>query len=260
MGMPKQPDDPNSLYSPFSETLHQIGFGEHNSFHHFELGTLFWSDVRLFGCYERIASVLPIADLDARPFLNADIEHFIIRFRIVLNDIAFVVRQLLPANARGINSPQGGAHPLNREVSFFELTKRLKVAGDAYSELASVMSCAAVWSDPLRKQRDQIIHYKAKAVVFESCPLEYALIAVAGTEAIMSTPEGGARIVMHPVPELVDGNLVRLYRFVHGDLDHAVRRYADRAGIKRRPAGTGTKMSAIGIARFRERNNGKLTW
>lgn len=127
-------DDPHSLYVPLFEVLDAIGFGEHENFRHFNTGTLFWSLTRLFGCYERVLSVTALARED-RPFLDSDIEHYIIRFRIVLNDVAFIVRQVMPSDLRGFKGPAGGVHPKNREMSVFKLSEYLSKNSSTFLSL-----------------------------------------------------------------------------------------------------------------------------
>lgn len=161
-----QSDDPHSLYVPLFESLDAVGFGEHENPHHFNTGTLFWSLTRLFGCYERIMSVIDLKR-EERPFLDADVESFIIRFRIVLNDIAYVIWQLLPKNTRGLKGPRGGTHPRNREMSVFLLTEYLTANASTYSELTTAFSDATPWITRLRNDRDNVIHYKSKVVIFE---------------------------------------------------------------------------------------------
>ncbi|MBK7540814.1 MAG: hypothetical protein IPI57_03130 [Candidatus Competibacteraceae bacterium] len=104
---------------------------------------------------------------EERPFLDADVESFIIRFRIVLNDIAYVIWQLLPKNTRGLKGPRGGTHPRNREMSVFLLTEYLTANASTYSELTTAFSDATPWITRLRNDRDNVIHYKSKVVIFE---------------------------------------------------------------------------------------------
>jgi hypothetical protein len=107
----------DSLPVPFFATLHAIGFGEHGNLHHFETGTLFWSLVRLFGHYERIAEVLNRPS-HQRPHLESDIESYIVRLRIVLNDIAYVIWQFLPKSTRGLKAKRG--HPRSSSLLVIE--------------------------------------------------------------------------------------------------------------------------------------------
>lgn len=248
-----QPDDPHSLYVPLFESLDAVGFGEHENPHHFNTGTLFWSLTRLFGCYERIMSAIDLKR-EERPFLDADIESFIIRFRIVLNDIAYVIWQLLPKNTRGLKAPRGGTHPRNRELSVLLLTRYLTENASTYPELATVFSNATPWITRLKNERDNIIHYKSKVVIFEGESLLFAFLGAAGTERTEPTPDGGQSLVLQSVLELVNGQMLALHQLMHEGLAAAVRAHATRFGLKSAQVGWGHRITCPGIQRFRQAN------
>jgi hypothetical protein len=124
---------------------------------HFDIGTLFWSQARLFGFYYRVLTALS-REREERPFLEADIESFIIRFRIVLNDVAYVVRQLLPTSLRGLEGPKGNRHPKNQEVSISDVVRFLGKNSTEYTELANAFSANATWMHKLKAQRDNVVH------------------------------------------------------------------------------------------------------
>lgn len=248
-----QVTDPHDLPVPLFEVLGAIGFGEHANLHHFNTGTLFWSLTRLFGCYERAMASLSLPFME-RPFLEADIENFIIRFRIVLNDIAYVVWQLLPQNARGLKGPKGGTHTRNREVSVLAIADFIEKNATHYPELAVAFSTARPWINRLRNDRDNVVHYKSKALVFDTDPPSFALINAAGTERSESTPEGGSRLVVEPIPSFINGQLLSLHNFMHRDLAIAVRAHAVRANLKQVPVGGNARMRCIGTMRFKEEN------
>jgi hypothetical protein len=248
-----QPDDPHSLYVPLFESLDAVGFGEHENLHHFNTGTLFWSLTRLFGCYERVMSVIDLTR-DERPFLDADLEYFIIRFRIVLNDIAYVIWQLLPNNPRGLKGPSGGTHPRNREMSVVSLTDYLNRNASTYPELSSAFLNATPWMTRLRNDRDNVIHYKFKAVIFEGDSPLFALIGAAGTERTEPTPNGGQRLVLQSVTEFVNGQMLALHLFMHDSLVSAIKAHATRFEIKSVQVGWGARITCRGINRFRQKN------
>jgi hypothetical protein len=248
-----QPDDPHSLYVPLFESLSAVGFGEHENLHHFNTGTLFWSLTRLFGCYERIMSAIDLKR-EERPFLDADVESFIIRFRIVLNDIAYVIWQLLPNNRRGLKGPRGGTHPKNREISAFLLSDYLTANALTYPELAAAFSDAAPWMTRLKNDRDNVVHYKSKVVIFGNESPSFALLAAAGTERTESTPEGGQRLVLQSVAEFVNGQMLSLHRFMHENLAAAVQAHAIRCGLKSIQVGRDSRIICAGIQKFRQFN------
>ncbi|MXS82766.1 hypothetical protein [Nitrosomonas oligotropha] len=248
-----QPDDPHSLYVPLFDTLDAVGFGEYENPHHFNTGTLFWSLTRLFGCYERIMSVINLSR-EERPFLDADLENFIIWFRIVLNDIAYVTWQLLPKSARGLKGPRGGSHPQNREVSILSLAGYLIANTSTYPELSAAFSNAVPWMTRLRKDRDNVIHYKSKAVVFESDSPLFALLGAAGTEHTEPTPDGGQRLVLESVVEFVNGQMLTLHQFMHDSLATAIKAHVTRLGLKSVQVGWCHRITCFGINRFRQNN------
>ena len=116
----------------------------------------FWSLTRLFGCYKRVISVLPLP-FEQRYFLAADIENFVIRMHVVLNDIAYVVRQLLPKNVRGLKGPGGGTHPKNQEMSIIDMIDFLIESADQFPELSAAFAKASDWISILRDRRNNVL-------------------------------------------------------------------------------------------------------
>lgn len=246
-------NDTNSLLVPLFGVLHAISFGEHENIRYFGTGTLFWSITRLFGSYERVMSVL-LLPKERRPYLDADIENFIIRFRIVLNDIAYIIWQLLPPNTRGLKGPKGSVHPNNREISFFSLMEFLDKHMSTYPEFSQVFSETAKWTSRLKNDRDNVVHYKAMATVFESDPLSFSLLNAAGTERKVTTPDGKQKLHLEPIGEFINGQMLAIHEFMHSKLVSAVIPYADRVGLKSVQVGRDGRITCIGISTFREHN------
>ena len=250
--MPQHADH-NDLAVPMFEVLRSIGFGEHSNPHHFNTGTLFWSLTRLFGCYERVMSALELPFAE-RPFLEADVETFIVRFRIVLNDVGYVLWQVLPRDARGLKGPKGGTHPKNKEVSIVAICDYLTANSALHPELADALARAQPWISRLRNDRDNVVHYKSKALVFDTQPSSFALINAAGTERSEATPEGGSRLRLEPIPDFVNGQLLALHSFMHTDLALAIRAHDVRSNFKLVPVGWNERMRCIGTRRFKAQN------
>ncbi|MED5618127.1 hypothetical protein [Ideonella sp. BN130291] len=248
-----QENSPHSLHVPLFQSLDAIGFGEHGNIRHFDTGTLFWSLTRLFGCYERVFLALAMSRED-RLFLDADLEHYIIRFRIVMNDVAFVIRQIMPSSLRGFKGLTGGVHPKNREMSVFTLAQYLSKNSDSFPEFAEAFASASKWMARLANDRDNVVHYKSKVVVFETPIPSFALVNAAGTERSEPTADGRSQMALTQISEFVNSQMLALHRFMHEDLATAVTSYASRVGLKSIQAGHNHRISCIGIQRFRSIN------
>jgi len=248
-------DTSQYISTPLYGVLRSIGFGEHRDVHYFQINALFWSMERLFGCYERIMSVLSMKRSE-RPFLEADIENFIIRFQVVLNDLAYIMRQLIPEKAQGIAGYKGGVHPRNREVSMSDMIEKISKKSDEYQEFVDVLNEASVWMLQLRDSRNKVIHYKAKVVLFESDSPEFAFLDAAEPKEkeMERTPDGGYRIITTPVERFINDQMKALHHFQHVTLVNAIRQYVHRTGIRIIEVGTDPRMSAIGVARFKRLN------
>lgn len=244
---------PDYITTPLFGVLRAIGYGEHNDLDYFKSHALFWSMERLFGCYERVMSVLEL-EPDQRPFLGADIESFIIRFQIILNDIAYIIRRLLPVGAQGLPAFKGNVDYRNREVSMASMIDKIQRNGSDYPEFQQILAEASAWLLNLRKNRNDVVHYKAKVIVFESGPPSFAFLASAGTEETVKAEDGSSRVVTIPVESFINGQMLDLHRFLQVTLVDAIRTYAERVGLKYVQIGTDARMAAFGITRFKRVN------
>jgi len=244
-----------SLSTPLFGLLGSLGHSEFKWYHHFDTGTLFWSLTRLFGFYHRI--ILSIqSHREQRLFLESDIESFIIRMRIVLNDTAFIIRQLLPEQEQGLKGPKGGVHPKNKEMSMMDLFKYIEKKPDGFHEFTKVLEQNRNWIFRLREQRDNIVHYKSKVIIFETEPdISFAMLNAGGTEKTVPTENGGNRVVMTPVFEYVNSQTMSLNKFLHVDLVSAIEQYIKRRGMKFIEVGKNPRMTCIGIPLFKKINN-----
>lgn len=247
--------DIHSLPTPLFGLLGSLGHLKHGWYHHFEIGTLFWSLTRLFGFYHRIITAVDL-DRNNRSFLDSDIESFIIRMRIVLNDVAFIVRQLLPEQAQGLKGPKGGTHPRNKEMSMLDIFKYLSEKNHDFPELTTALHKNKDWILRLKDQRDNIVHYKSKVIIFETEPnVSFSMLNAAGTEKTVPTEKGGNRVVTTPVFKFINSQMVSLHHFLHRDLYSALRDCIVRKDMDFKEIGFNPRMSCIGISVFKKVNN-----
>ncbi|MBU2591409.1 MAG: hypothetical protein ABIJ24_04555 [Nitrospinota bacterium] len=244
-----------SLSTPLFGLLGSLGHSEFRWYHHFDTGTLFWSLTRLFGFYHRIILSLQL-QREQRVFLDSDIESFIIRMRIVLNDTAFIIRQLLPKNEQGLKGPKGGVHPRNKEMSMMDIFKYIEKNPNDFHEFTNVLKQNRDWIFRLRDQRDNIIHYKSKVIIFETEPnISFAMLNAAGTEVTEPTEDGGQRVVTTPIFEYINSQTLSLHKFLHVDLVSAIEQYIKRSGMKFSEVGENPRMTCMGIPLFKEINS-----
>jgi hypothetical protein len=247
--------DIHSISTPLFGLLGSLGHTEFSGYHHFDMGTLFWSLTRLFGYYHRIISDL-VLERDNRQFLDSNIEGFIIRMRIVLNDVAFIIRQLLPHCGTGLKVPKGKTHPRNREMSIMDIYDYLSKSQDKYPEFTTALDKNKRWIFHMREQRDNVVHYKSKVIIFETeQEISFAMLNAAGTEKSVPTATGEIRIVTTPVFEFVNGQALSLHNFLHTDLYIALKEHILKNYKSFKKIGSDERMTCIGIALFKKINN-----
>ncbi len=154
--------------------------------YYFQKDGLFWSMNRLFAHYSRIVSVYnPVTTGHGnKDFLDADLESYIVRHRVVLNSVAYMLWQLLELLAINIKiKPKGNSHPMNKEMSIFDLFKVLEKHGNTNTcGIYDVLKVGMKEFSFMRDQRDNIVHYKSWVMIFGDGPdFEFAIMNPAGT-------------------------------------------------------------------------------
>jgi len=251
MGGANSDDQPSSIAVPLIQVFFCHGRGSRKQF---ELNTLFWSLTRLFGTYHRIMTEIA-EPRHYRPLLEADIENFIIWMRIVLNDLAFLVWQVLQEHHRDVKNPKGGVHPKNKEMSIYDLLKSLDKVRSHYPEIAKAFDDARTWIELLRNQRDNVVHFKSRAIVIETEPVSFSLINAGHTEKYETRPDGSSVVVSQPVSDFINGQMLSLYNFMHSELANALRKHIDRHKLGYLEIGGIHRMACVGIELFRKVNS-----
>src|SRR5206468_13106490 len=117
----------------------------------------------------------------------------------------------------------------------------------SYPELAHAFSSASYWMARLKNDRDNVVHYKSQVVIFESPSPSFAFLNAAGTERTEPTSEGGTKLLLEPVAEFVNSQMLALHQFMHEDLACALTSHASRAGFKSVQVGWNHRITCIGI-------------
>lgn len=228
--------------------------------YYFEQFSIFWSINRLFSFYYRIISVYnPKTTYSGdKSFLDADLEGYVIRHRIIQNDIAYSIWQLLELCGFDIGlHPKGGVHPKNKELSFFDLNKKLSANTDSRLDiLRTAVQNGAQKFGFLKDQRDNISHYKSAVFIFGNGPdFEFAIMNAAGTMPMVNT-EGVTKLALKKVFNFVNEQHLFLWGWLNGELTDAVVALAQANNISANPSDFPVHLSGgSAIALFKEVNN-----
>jgi hypothetical protein len=244
-------NDADSLPMPLFSVLDGIGWGTHKEHRYFETHTLFWSLSRLFGTFERTVNAAGKAS-SSRELLSMDIEYFIIRYRVALNDIAFVLRQLLPANVRHLPGPSGATAPDNREVSYRDLAKYFAKYPDQFPEFSVCFANADNWTNRMSKDREKIIHYKSRVMVFGDLCDSFAILDRASTEPMEQFPDGSRRVVLTSIYEFIVQQTRCLIDWMNNDLVNAIHCFAERTNLSSQTVGSMHRLIGPGISAFNQ--------
>lgn len=227
--------------------------------YYFQETALFWSLNRLFGFYYRIVSVYsPISAYHGnKDFLDSDLESYIIRHRIILNDIAYILWQLLKLfNLDFKVKFNKGAHPGNNELSFFEFARKLKK--DTNPLLDNLRNCIDIGMTEfsfMENQRNNIAHYKSMIMIFGDGPdFEFAIMNPMGTMPTISE-NGQTKLVVKNVFKFTNNQHLFLWNWMNNELVDAINHICITQGINFDSSKFSLQMhggSAIGL--FKEIN------
>lgn len=250
----------NNIEMPFLGLLMNVGIDNFKQPYYFNTQGFFWSLTRLFECYHRVAVSCLTANEGRKGnhnvFLASDLEHFIVRHNILMNDVALLIRKFYPENERGMPSPKGGVHPLNREQSFEELQKFFTIKRkELHPELKEVLSrFVNKASKDLRKNRNDILHYQAKVVIFGDDNFTFAFMDPADTSPKTTTPQGGLKIVTIPVLDFVNETIKDTLFFINVELVNVYTRFVNDKKWKLEGKLGDPRISCIGIEIYRKIN------
>lgn len=232
-------DEQGSMKMPFFEIVENIALGQFGQVNYFGTGSLFWSLSRLFGYYSRIMesyiSYKTSGNREQIGIMAADIESFIIRDRIILNDIAFIIRKMYPDQIRYFkNPPHVPVHPLNREMSIIDLYSSFDKNPGVHFEMKKVLDKNRDWIMSIKDSREKIIHYKHKIVLFypENNEISFALMGAALDEPTELFPDGSRRLILTPVYNFINNEMVSLLRFLNFNLVEVYRNYIRAGKVK----------------------------
>jgi hypothetical protein len=129
---------------------------------------IFWALTRLFGCYDRVVAACEeysTSSADGLTFVAAlEIEHFLIRLRVLLDEVAYDIRVRLPRTVRGLGQPQGpGA---SKHFSINDLLKFVNKHATFCQYLSRLLESNRGNIHQYIELRDDIAHFRAQALIF----------------------------------------------------------------------------------------------
>lgn len=243
---------------PFFEVVGNLSHFQLGYYHKISCNSLSWSLSRLFENYHRIVNVCDpygVGDNHLNnTFLENDMESFIIRLRILLNEVAFIIRQLYPSQVRGMPSPKGERRAANKEISINDLQKFILKNPEFDPKLKELLGKNEDWLTELRKQRDDIVHYKSQVIVSEPSEsnIMFAVINPGGDYPTQVTQDDGVRIVPMSVFEFVNNQMVSLLIFLNCDVVEFIMSVIENRGFQYADFGLpgSTRFSCTGVTIF----------
>jgi hypothetical protein len=212
---------------------------------------IFWALTRVFGCYDRLMVACeensPSRQIDMTFVAELEIEHFFMRLRVLLDEIAYVIRVRLPKTVRGLGQPQG---PGPMQYKQFSSNKLLKFVGDHPTfcpHLTRLLESNRANIHKFIELRDDIAHFRAKAIVF---PGETMSVGFVGSRDAAPSPQ---RLPHTDLRAYVNGATIWIWRFLQRDVVEYFRARVENGEIGFAPVGIGPhRIGMPGITRFKK--------
>jgi hypothetical protein len=124
----------------------------------------------VFGCYDRVVAACEeysASRADELTFVAAlEIEHFLMRLRVLLDEVDYVIRIRLPKTVRGLGQPEGPGPMQYKQFSINKLVKLVDKHPAFYPHLARLLNSNRNNIQTYIELRDDIAHFRAQALIF----------------------------------------------------------------------------------------------
>lgn len=140
---------------------------------------IFWALVRIFRSYDIICNSYDAHKDNADKFdldVEADVEHFLIRLRVVMDEISFVIRMSMPKVVRYLSQPGGEGNPDYYQFSINQFLRFTSKHKDIFPILTKLFDKNRESIGKYIGLRDYIAHFRARAIVFSGPALSVGLI------------------------------------------------------------------------------------
>ncbi|MBW7975074.1 hypothetical protein [Bradyrhizobium sp. BR 10289] len=245
------PDDQLSDF--LSSALSGINWARHHSVESYS--GIFWALTRLVGCYERLSVLYEGYAATKADELCYDaeleIEHLLVRLRVLIDELAYVIRVCMPPAIRGLSQPKGPGPLQYRQFSIRELLKFVRKHPDVSTALTKLLENNRQDIERFVSRRDDIVHFRAKAIIFRTNTMRVGFL-----DSRLSTSNGA--IEHTDLREFIEPALVWVWRFMQSDLVQYFREEIAVGSLEFDSVGIGPhKISMPGSVRLKKLLNTK---
>lgn len=179
--------------------------------------------------------------------MDADIESFLIRLRVMFDELAFVIRSFMPIYVRHLSSPEGGVPANYKYFSFNSFLKYVSKYPEADPLLTHLVDGRKTFFKEFIEKRDDIIHFRAKAVVFVRDQLGVGFLDK------NLDYSSGSSIQIRDLAPYVAGAITDLWNFMNDDMVSYFRTLIGSGRLRYKPLGIGCViMKGTGVARLKK--------
>ena len=239
----------DSLADRLSTVLYGVDFaasGNPRSEH----GVL-WALTRVFGSYDRIAEVCErYSETQAQDLTfiaELEVEHFFLRLRVLLDEVAFAIRIHLKPQVRGLGRPEGPG-----PQKYFSINKFLKFVSEFPNHnvpLTDLINGARGDLERFIGLRDDIAHFRAKAIVF---PGTHMSVGFVGSRASRDVK----KIEHSDLSQEINQSVIWMWQFLQIDVVRYFRRLIEQGEIDFRSVGVApVRIQMPGLRRFKNLMN-----
>jgi hypothetical protein len=210
---------------------------------------IFWGLTRVFGCYDRLSAVCDDYAINHEDHLTfaaeLEIEHLLMRLRVLLDEVAYAIRILLPSNVRGLGGVKGPGP--TKHFSMTELLKFTKKYPKHFPLLTHLLENNQSNIHRFIELRDDIAHFRAKAIIFPGDSLNVGFIGARNSNDEQN------RVQHTELSEYFNDATIWMWNFLQIDVVDYFRGCVEDNDLAFAPVGIGlARISMPGLTRFKK--------
>jgi hypothetical protein len=211
---------------------------------------VFWALTRVFGCYDRVAAACeeysPARADELTFFAALEIEHFLMRLRALLDEVAYVIRIRIPETIRGLGQPKGPGPMQYKQFRINTLLKFVRDYPEFCPHLTRLLEGNRHNIHKYIELRDDIAHFRAQALIFRGETMSVGFIGA--REAAQNLPS----IPHMDLRTYINSATIWMWQFLQRDVVEYLRARVENGELGFAPVGIGPhRIGMPGIARFK---------